>query len=241
MKTLYCCGGLGDTIIFAGAAVYLAEKHGGLRFVCLREHFESVSSFFLGTQIEVIIHENIDIQKEILEDIIVTGGMIPVTAERSWAEEFYRQMDLPYEIRWDYCPIAKAVKFVPQYDWPKDVSFAHDDPNRGMQIQKFHKYPVKLGRVQNEGGSILQYARAIETAPQVHVIDSCFYHLIECLDPSGELYYHKYAKMFIPGWNNVPTRKPWLVIEDADLAAEATVRHGFFWDKLRYRQIFTAK
>jgi len=100
-----------------------------------------------------------------------------------------------------------------QTPWPEGVSFLHDDRERGINIRLFTN-PVRFQRVFNEKGSMLQYAQAIENAPEIHVIDSSFYHLTECLNPTGKLFLHRYARFYCPGFHDIPARHKWEIIDD---------------------------
>jgi hypothetical protein len=56
----------------------------------------------------------------------------------------------------------------------------------------------------------------IEKATEVHVIDSSFLHLVECLKPKGKLYWHRYARLWQPRHNDYKLRYKWNIM-DAEL------------------------
>jgi hypothetical protein len=44
-------------------------------------------------------------------------------------------------------------------------------------------------------------------------MDSAFYHLVESLDNiEAELYYHRYCRLYIPGWFDYVRRYKWQVL-----------------------------
>jgi hypothetical protein len=221
LKTLLCSSRLGDSIILVGAAVALAKRHGGLRYLCLRQYEESIRSFFVGT--DVVVEANSDDLCLDDRDCIKAGGFAledipPMPEKESWAEWLYRGLGVDYKERWDLCPLREAAKHVKQAKWP-DAAFLHDDASRGFKIDKFPRYPAAFQRVTDEGGSILQYVNAIENAPEVHCIDSCFWHLSESLKPKGELYLHRYARYWRQVWHDVPVRNSWMFVDDEHVSA----------------------
>ena len=122
--------------------------------------------------------------------------------------------------------VKEAARLVPQLEWPEQAGFLHDDRERGFAISKFLRYPVVCQRVvKGEADSILSYARAIEHAPEVHLIDSAFVHLTESLAPRGALFLHRYARFWRQGWYDIPLRHKWTIIDDEDLQSRARAWH----------------
>jgi len=126
----------------------------------------------------------------------------------SFPEAFYRQLFVDYGERWKACPIEKAAESVPQASTEIEV-FVHDDPARGYHIVKgITAKPVY--RPAENGGSILAFVDILRRAKEIHCIDSSFYHLVESLEGiTAKLYYHRYARLYIPGWFDYPKRYPW--------------------------------
>jgi hypothetical protein len=204
--------GLSDAIVMAGAAVHLSNLYDKLKVFCWRKNHRSIASFYVDhPKIGVI---PIDSEDEVLDanadDVLRTGwysDIRPISGE-SWDKWFYRQLKIPFEVRWTSCPIAAASKKVQQRDWPLRTSLVHDDVPR----HEITQLPQSFLRVKEDGQSILNLARAVESASDLHVIDSAVFHLIECLQPRGDLYLHRYAKAFKPVWNECGTRHAWKVI-----------------------------
>lgn len=229
MKTVVCSNAIGDTLVLAGGVVALSKKLGEpLRFLCNKAYYPSVSTFFLGTDIEVITLEDIVKVKEVTDildgtgdfnNFIVSGKHVsydyPLNPAKPWMEWIYEPLGIPFEERWNSCPIREAAKQVKQILWPEGFAFVHEDSKRGMEILSFPK-EVLIKKVEPEMDiSILAYVEAIENAPQVHVIDSCFFHLVECLEPKGELYLHRYAKEYTPGWDDGLRKHDWIIVDDS--------------------------
>jgi len=236
VKTVFCSGALGDTIVIAGAVVVLTGRYGRLRYACLPKYERSVRDIFATTSQVVILpitpEEVPLIVGEIRpEDLILINtpgaALCPPDFDReSWATWMYRQVDIPFAERWNSSPVKQAAKLVRQIPWPEGAAFLHDDAERGFAIEKFLRYPVVFQRVRKgEAESLLGYAQAIEQAPEVHVIDSAFVHLAESLHPRGALFLHRYARFWRRGWYDIPLRHKWTIIDDEDLQSRARAWH----------------
>jgi hypothetical protein len=145
----------------------------------------------------------------------------PLIPSQPWMEWIYRDLGIPISERWDSCPISEARKHVPQVQIHEDLAFLHDDIERSFEIQVF-PHPVRYWRVHPAlTQSILSYCDAIENAPEVHVINSSFFHLTESLNPKGKLYLHRYARHYTPGWEDGPRKHKWNIINDVELSRRA--------------------
>lgn len=225
MLTLLHHIGLGDLILLSGAIVRLAEQHGQIRIFCYEHHLASVRSFFTGHPgvIPVPVWRNHigpygvpdkSILPGLLEPVIRTGYYAGAydRADISFPELFYSQLGFEYSVRWDFCPIQKAAASVPQ-QLSQSTIFVHDDPGRGYQITSKLIKDKQAYRPAENGGSILEYVEILRGASEIHCIDSAFYHLVESLgDITAELYYHRYARPYIPGWFDYPKRYNWTLV-----------------------------
>jgi hypothetical protein len=236
VKTVFCSGSLGDTLVISGAILLLARRYGKLRYAVLPAYERSVRDLFIFyPEIEVLTVKVEEVPAIVAEtaaeDLILlnTPGahlLPPRFEEESWATWMYRQAGISFEERWKSCPVRSAAWAVEQVPWPPGVGFLHDDPERGFRIEKFPKYPVVFQRVKKgEAASILSYAEAIEDAPEVHLIDSAFVHLTESLRPRGRLFLHRYARFWRKGWYDIPLRHKWTIIDDEDLQSRARAWH----------------
>jgi hypothetical protein len=236
VKTVFCSGALGDTLVIAGAVVVLAGRYGRLRYACLPKYEQSVRDIFAtSAQVEILpvrVEEVPRIVAEVRpEDLILINtpgaALCPPDFEtESWATWMYRQVGIPFAERWHSSPVKEAAKLVRQTPWPEGAAFLHDDTERGFRIEKFLRYPVTFQRVtKGEAESLLGYAQAIEEAPEVHVIDSVFVHLAESLHPKGSLFLHRYARFWRRGWYDIPLRHKWTIIDDEDLQSRARAWH----------------
>jgi hypothetical protein len=220
--------GLGDSITMSGAAVELARQYGQARVPALPHYMENVRSFYVDHP-EIEAYEMSG--EPTIESLKIVGtaltcghyGPIVQSFDATIQECVYRQLGVDYTHRWDSCPLQRASESVEQLDWPDqsmDKVFLHEAPDRGYVITR--ERPKECYAPDKYEGSILRYARMISQAREVHVIDSCFYHLVECINTVGTLYFHFYVKAphgsgykpggvrtFQPMW---PSRKEWTVL-----------------------------
>jgi hypothetical protein len=224
MKVLFCHQGLGDHILLSGAVILLAEKHGGLRIYCYRPYYVSVRSFYINHPlVQVVPFDNPPgatwgippehLFAPINGEIIRSGAYAPGFGPRpgvSFPEVFYEQLGIPYEERWNSCPIEEAAKEFTNEQLSCEV-FVHDDAQRGFNITRIISDDVY--RPFGEP-TLLRYVHPIRTAKVIHVIDSGFYHLIESLSGiAATLYLHQYAKYFLGDWTTYPRRHHWEILE----------------------------
>ena len=224
MVSLFSHIGLGDIILLAGAIVRLAKRHGGLRIYCYFVNEESVRSFFAAyPEIQVVpvprgerwygVPDERALLPAVDGNILRCGFYADprVRHDISFPELFYEQLGIPYKERFESCPLEAAAEGVTQLETDLPV-FVHDDAIRGFNILKgIDSVPVY--RPPLTSGSILQFVNILRKAKKRHCIDSSFYHLIESLlGLTGEFYYHRYSRLYIPGWFDYVKRYPWQIL-----------------------------
>lgn len=214
MKFLAWHMGLGDAIAFAELAVNLADGE-PMMVLCWRKNEVSVRSLFvnhpnIGT---VVVDSDAEVvQMGTLDNAINIGHYsgIPRNYGEDLIEWVYRTAGVVHEFRFDQGVVAKAcermgqILISTQFPWP----LIHDDKERGFVIRE--QVPDYWKSLHDEG-SILRWRDTIQAAPEIHCIDSALLHLVEQLQPTGKLFYHKYAR---PGSENYRTlRHNWTVLE----------------------------
>lgn len=244
--TFICHLGLGDLILCSGIAVWLLEKYDKVYYPTSVQHENSVRSFFfLEPRVEVYVANGYPYPYKGLQlkgDLIKTGfygtesdyrnngdyscmsHSLSVDNSISFAENFYKQVDAPYSVRWDYCPIQKVVD---RFYKPRIVGqvgqycFVHDDDRFSIDERRISPLRLPMMRPLANDSSILSHVPLMMNAMRIDVIDSSFLNLIESINTGYiPLYYHRYARpvrkdLYENGrWNDVdcPTRKNWNVL-----------------------------
>lgn len=218
MKHLNWHLGLGDSIICSGMAVELAKIHGELEVPAKTENMRSVQSFFHH-------HPEIHVVQAGFtpNDSINIGHYlgIPHLQGESFDEWMYRTAGVPFEKRWDACPIEKAAEEYHRKDMKQfeqaPVVFIHDDLERDFKIDWDRiQFPDQFVPVSPkptpDRASILWFYDFLLIAKQIHVIDSCFLHLVESLPVQADLFLHRYArKEHMTPLDEPKLRKNWTI------------------------------
>jgi hypothetical protein len=213
----------GDTIVQSGLIVELHKKFGALAVPTYPKNAVFVQSLFRdypeistysipeswpwGAPLGLIYDEamrkaGLDKGKEIR--LGSYGG------EGVGTKSTYLQAGVPYEKRWDSCPIEEAAKKVEQIEWPNNNRiFLHDDPARNFVITKWIDRSTAF--FPSWASNILSYVNILKTAEEIHVIDSAFFCLVEQLEVEARLFFHRYARV---DPTVIPSRNDWMVIND---------------------------
>lgn len=212
--------GLGDMIVQSGAMVALAEKYGDISVLCYDRYKASIESFYANyPQISVftVAHQNgydwgsppdsvIDSQmsEEGFDFNSQLRGGVYAGRGIGWdfTKSFYEHFGFPYSYRWDKCPLQEAANKVEQlplnFPGQKKV-FIHDDPihisGKNFIVNRLVDRRQAICTEFNDfSKSILQYKNIIESADEIHVIDSAFFWLVNAFNPRGQLFLHCYAR-----------------------------------------------
>lgn len=215
MKFLAWHLGLGDAIAFADLAVRLADGEPML-VPCYTHNVMSVRSLFVD-------HPNIGIcdpmdpviVKFCIEkkDIINLGHYSGIKRKKGedMVEWVYRTAGLRVEDR-TFDVVNMACMAVDQIPFGDFSHLSHDDPERGFVIREDQRTPpMNTMMVERSDASIFRYAHAVGIARSIDCIDSSFLHLVEQLQPTGKLFYHKYARPHSESYRTL--RHNWTVIE----------------------------
>ena len=132
--------------------------------------------------------------------------------------QFYKIAGIPYEKKWDSFYVQRDSErertLEEKAKLPERYVFIHDDGR--YPIDDSHiasllpKFRVGPGLTDN----LFDYSGIIEHASEVHVIDSSFMFLIDCLPyeaPHQKLFVHRYARPNAP-WNLPILKKSWTIL-----------------------------
>jgi hypothetical protein len=128
----------------------------------------------------------------------------------SWKfdSEFYAQAGLPFEMRWNgfkHAPVEQIN--TPSYQYV----FVHDDPERGMVIDRKH---IRSGMdvvvaSKNKLLPIGAYMELLQSASEIHCIDSSFALLADSIPTAGRKFLHRYCR---PNGEHPVYRNRWEII-----------------------------
>jgi hypothetical protein len=208
--------GHGDAIVQTGLARELVKMHGPIAFPSYEQYETSTKSFFVNDpdiSVYTLPHQEDwdwgSPPEWAWAEAIKKSGMDQNTAIRAgvfagigidwdFTQSFYKHVNVPYNARWDSCPLPEAKEKTEQIPavFPGNRKiFLHDDPFRGFLINRLvNRQECFLPSFDTWNQSILRYIDLIMAAEEIHVIDSAFFHLVNCFNPSAKLFLHCYCR-----------------------------------------------
>lgn len=226
--------GTGDQIILNGMIRYLALFHESVLLVVARRQASTIEFMYRDIMDKVkflYVERDEDISPaygagmDIIQAYSDKGYLIlPLgnhRCEAKWleghtdfAEAFYKQANVPYEVRWRYFFVARdeereermyragiAAMKTAHY------AFIHDDPTRRMLVRRdhdlisselirYHPNSSDTNPMCGQPDIIFDYCKLIENAEELHMMDSSFAIMADCVCNLGtkKRVLHAYAK-----------------------------------------------
>ena len=128
---------------------------------------------------------------------------------------FYKMANVPFEDKWNKFYLKRDLEKEKDTYYNKlglkdneEFIFVHDDKERPMLPSKL-PLGIKIIKPDRQDISIFDFLYTIEKAKEIHVIDSSFFNLIDCLQLRSDdnLFFHKYVKIHLVGEGGTPTTK----------------------------------
>src|SRR3989344_7490290 len=213
---LYHHLGLGDHFMCHGIVREYCKKYEKVGIFCYAHNYPTVSFMYRDLPNLTIIQGDDAAAKEFIgqnasrsgkskyDEVKIIGFQnlnrndgIPL----EW--QFYQIAGVPIEKKWDSFFIKRDFKkeqALFKKVAPKgDYVFIHDDIPRKYVIKKelINKNYTMFTPGKESTNNIIDYCTIIEKAKEIHVIDSSFMFLIDCLpysNPNQKLYIHRYAR-----------------------------------------------
>jgi len=225
--------GLGDHLMCHGIIREYAKKYSRVALFALPHNYESVAFMFRDLpNVEIIKADDAGARKFIEENKTKAAGErfdevkiigfefldrasgIPVE------KQFYKIAGVPFEKKWDSFyverDLAKEQALFDKIAPKSDYIFLHEDASRG--------YGVNRKRVRSDlpiivadpkvAPNMFDYCTIIERAKEIHVFDSSFMFLVDCLQysaPDQKLFIHRYARSN-PTWKLPIMKKDWHIL-----------------------------
>lgn len=246
---LYHHLGLGDHIMCHGIVREYCKKYDKVSIFSKSHNYPSVSFMYRNLKNLTIIQgddifaENFILLNASKYDEVKRIGFQNLDrstgAPLEW--QFYQLAGVPFEKKWSSFFVERDFeKERALYDLvapKKDYAFVHEDRERHYIINR-----DKIGGDceiitpdKEVTANIFDYCTIIEKAEEVHVIDSSFMFLIDCLDyenPNQKLFIHRYAREN-NDWQLPILKKDWYVI--------TTNESNFDFLKTLLRKLFQSK
>lgn len=224
MKEIYVFHhlGLGDHIICNALIRNICKKVQTVNLFVKPQYYVSVSFMFRDLKNLNLIQADDEKAHSIFKNIQLDQKLSIGTSSRVYSnmlfdEVFYTSIGLKFEKRWTDFYIERDLqreqelyKRLIQTD---DYIFVHDDSSRMFNIHfsDTSNNSFIIRPQQAYTNNIFDYIGIIENAKEIHVMDSCFKHIVESIDvKTDELYY--YVSVRGTGVDNMSTcRKKWTI------------------------------
>lgn len=216
--TIHHHGGLGDAIICNGMINYLSNYFSKIRVASWPQTFKQLEFLYSDNRkIEVFEYKkNNEIYKGNKHHVLRVGF------EKNYGNfnvSFYEQLNLPYEISFDYFHIPNDESRVDEiyshlldhYGVSGDYILIHRSSSYGeLDLVIENSLPkVFVEKDTDIFKNIFLYTKLIQNAKEIHCVDSSFLHLVERVDTEAELFFHAYKtqnqiteKLFLKkNWN----------------------------------------
>lgn len=222
--------GLGDEILCNGLVREYCKIYKTVGILCLERNYPSVSFMYrdlANLRIHVInSHTQGDWFRRLntfrfghnrYDDVRFIGNYDQESGIRN-ERQVYARFGVPIVKKWDSFFVERDKKreeslFI-KADLPSSYIFIHDYAPYTIDPEHISsKFPI-FRPDKNLTDNIFDYCTIIERATELHVIDSSFMNLIECLpytNPAQRLYIHRYARN-TEGCNTPVLKKPWITL-----------------------------
>ena len=222
--------GLGDEIICNGLVREYCKTYGTVGILCLERNYPSVSFMYrdlTNLRIHVIRSHTQGDRFRLLnpfrfgrnryDEVRFIGNYDLESGIRN-ERQVYARFDIPIE--------KKRESFFVERDLEREEALFRkaELPSSYIFIHDYAPYLIDQMRIQSTlpafrpdkrfTDNVFDYCTVIERAAELHVIDSSFMNLIECLpytNPSQRLYLHRYARN-TEGCNTPVLKKPWVTL-----------------------------
>lgn len=207
---------LGDHIICHGIVREYCKKYEKVAIFSLPHNFQSVSFMYRDLKnLTIIKGEDVFARRFIFLNTFKLGRFkydriklvgfqyLDLYSGVSFEKQFYHIAGVNFTKKWDSFFVERDFErewaLFKQVSLKKDYVFLHEDVTRNFIVyrEKIKKNYAIFVPDRKLTENIFDYCTIIERAKEIHVIDSSFMFLIDCLDyknPNQKLYVHRYAR-----------------------------------------------
>jgi hypothetical protein len=225
--------GLGDHIMCHGIVREYAKKYDRVGLFSHVHNYPSVSFMYRDLKNLTVIKGDDNFARDFIEknktatgpekydEVKIIGfDLLDRDSGMSLERQFYKIAGVPIEKKWDSFYVDRDLKteqaLYDRLDPKEDYVFLHEDATRDFTINRRKidpKFPIIVAD-HVVAPNFFDYCTIIEKAKEIHVIDSSFMFLIDCLqyeNPNQRLVIHRYAREN-PKWKLPILKKNWEII-----------------------------
>jgi hypothetical protein len=219
--------GLGDNLICLGLIRTLAENKPDVRYhlACLPQYFHSIAWMLQDSKnvFPTVVNSGREARQlaNFLNASYKTIGIHNVDIKQ-FDEFFYEEYGIPFEYRWSKAAVPPGPQSEVLYKQlnPKNEPFIltcqTESGNNTYPLKIENSSKIKEIEVYPATHNIYDWSNLVESATEIHSIDTSFLHFVENVlyeKSSGKLYYHPAKKKLQSAF----TRKlPWILVDYDD-------------------------
>ncbi len=222
--------GLGDHFMCHGIVREYCKKYDKVGLFCLPHNFSSVSFMYKDLKNLEIIKGDDNFAREYIknnqnknneekyDEVKIIGfENLNRLSQISLERQFYKIAGVDIEKKWSSFYVERDYKkeeeLYKKIIDDENYVFIHEDNTRNFSIEK-NKIDKKYKLITADkkmSDNVFDYCTIIERAKEIHVIDSSFMFLIDCLpyeNKNQKLFVHRYARENSP-WKLPILKKDW--------------------------------
>lgn len=225
--------GLGDHIMCHGIVREYCKKYDQVSIFSRLNNYPSVSFMFRDLKNLTIIKGDDDFARDLIsknqhasntekyDEVKIIGFQdLNRNSGVPLEKQFYDTAGLSISKKWDSFYVErdfeKEKSVFNKYAPKEDYVFVHEDTSRKYIIKrKYINKNYKIFLPNNKiAENIFDYCTIVEKAKEIHVIDSSFMFLVDCLNynnPNQKLYIHRYSRENNE-WQLPILKKNWYII-----------------------------
>lgn len=206
--------GLGDHIICNGLVRYMAESYEKVFLFSKPHNIKNIKVMYKDNpRITILSYDDRQVREFInmfsVYKFMIVGHHISeffkkvddVSINKTFDQLFYEDQKIPFEYKWDKFFVERDLKrerevYYDIYglDDNSEFIFVHES-NDYLPLIKDINTSIQKITPDNKEISIFDYLYLIEKAKEVHVVNSSFMNLIDCIQLRNDnLFYHEYAR-----------------------------------------------
>ncbi|MHB8660319.1 MAG: hypothetical protein ACYC75_00045 [Minisyncoccota bacterium] len=227
--------GLGDHIMCHGIVREHCKMYARVAIFSKPHNYISVSFMYRDLQNITIIKGDDAFAKKFIflnkfkmgkyryDKIMILGHRyLNQTSNIPFERQFYQLANIDIGRKWNNFFIQRDPKreeaLIGKVPLPKEYVFVHEDPARGFVIKRdyINKDYAIFTPNKNLTDNIFDYCAIISQAKEIHVIDSSFMFMIDCLsyeNSDQKLFVHRYSREN-PDWQLPILKKNWTIITE---------------------------
>lgn len=214
--------GLGDFLVCNGIVNYLSTIYSEIFIPVVSQYYEMID-FMYSENNKVKLFEISTNNRDEQIDKFSIGNSLQIlkvgfeeVGKKEFNLAFYKQLKIPYRTSFDYFKLPESTKskdlmdhLVSYFNVDKNnICLVHNNShNQDFELEFIkNKQIIYVNKESDIYNNLFLYQDVIQSAKEIHCINSSFVHLVERTNTNAELFFHnvRYSKMHLSKkWNMV--------------------------------------